>query len=1155
MPPAALLWLACLPAVHDTDSGFPNHFESVEVASGINTALDLAFLPDGRFLLTGKAGLVHFHDGTFLQPAPVLDITAEVVQTGDRGLIGLALHPGFVPDGGATSWIYLAYTVSPVFGQDPVYNDDDKYSFSRVTRYRVDFVDGDLLAQLPTREVLLGNQLPDGTVPDGIASLWSSHAVGTLLFGTDGSLLISAGDGGHADQQDPGGLDTGGFSDFVHPVTGLKGPMSPDQDCGVFRAQDLRTLAGKILRAAPETGFGYPSNPFYDGDPTSLASRIWALGLRNPYRMKPVPGTGSTNPADGDPGSVLVGDVGWSTWEELNVCAGAENFGWPCFEGNAPQAHYPDHEFSPNPFAFPDCDNLGPGVLTGPLLTWNQSDPALVQPGGIHFNDEGQPQPGFTGSAALGGVAYPGGEYPPEFTNQIFFADYADNWIRTLVLDGQGDPIEVRDFAFDIDRLVDLEVHPVTGDIHYVGLGLVHGSGHVSRIRYGLNLTPTAVATAVPPFGDPPLSVDFDSAGSSDPEGDPVTYTWDFGDGSPTVNGSTAQHLYTVEGLYPATLTVTDDGGLSDVATTLVAVGDVPPIARILAPLPGTAFTAGDTLEFSGDGFEFSGGPLEYDWAVDLYHDTHVHPDLAVFEGPTAAYLAESHGSADELFYLRVELTVTSEAGLEGRSHVFLYPAENLLDASGRGELLSRVHELVPPYPTGVGNPDPEVMRDGDQPPVGSADRQRQYDTLHGGDQGEDDWVGVALPAAPEESVRFVGVNFQEGIHYLGGGWFEDLTVEVRDDDVWTEVSDLSVFPSYPFADAGTPGFDGVSFESYALHFDPIHGDALRIRGTPGGADGFISVGELRVQIISPIDPSPPWIDLTDGANIISRLGELVPPFPLGSGSKDPQTIRNGTWPPVGSTSLFAQIDSFHNGDQGDDDWIGYSFAEWQTLERVLFQEGRHQADGGWFDDMTIETRPDTSSAWQPAAGLSVSPPVPGDTTPAGSYETFEFTFAPTVARQVRVSGTPGGAQNYISTGELRVFGPGHDAETCGWSLYGEGLGGLHQLSLNSTTPPLMGYPAAISTTGLSGAGAGFLLYSSGSAALPVLGGTLLVNPLTFQGLPLSFDAAGRCDLLAVLPDDPRLSGLSLYFQTLAASAAQPNTPLFSNGLQITFCP
>lgn len=1155
MPVAALPLLASLFLAHGTDSGFPDHFESVEVAGGINTALDLAFLPDGRFLLTGKAGLVHFHDGTFLQPAPVLDITDEVVQTGDRGLIGLALHPGFVPDGGATSWIYLAYTVSPVLGEDPVYNDDDKYSFSRVTRYRVNFVDGDLVAELGSRQVLLGNQLPDGTVPDGIASLWSSHAVGTLLFGTDGTLLISTGDGGHADQVDPGGLDPAGFSDFVHPVTGLKGPMSPDQDAGAFRAQDLRTLAGKILRVDPATGFGYPSNPFYDGDPTSLASRIWALGLRNPYRMKAVPGTGSSNPADGAPGRVLVGDVGWSTWEELNVCDGGENFGWPCLEGHEPQSQYPNHEFQPNPFSFPDCDAPGPGRFTGPLVTWNQSDPALLQPGGIHFDDEGQPQAGFTGSAALGGVTYPGGEYPAEFAGQVFFADYADNWIRTLVLDAGGDLVEIRDFAVDIDRLVDLEVHPLTGDIHYVGLGLVHGTGHVSRIRYGLNLTPTAAATAVPPFGDPPLAVAFDGSASSDPEDDPVTHTWDFGDGSPTEKGITAQHVYTEQGLYAATLTVTDDGGLSDVATILVAVGDVPPIARIVAPLPGTAFTTGDTLELVGDGFEFSGGPLEYDWAVDLYHDTHVHPDLAVFEGAAAQYVAESHGSADELFYLRVELTVTSEAGLEGRSHVFLYPETNLLDASGHGELLSRMHELVPPHPTGVGNPDPEVMRDGDLPEVGSADRQRQYDTLHDGDQGDDDWVGLALADALEDSARFVGIQFQEGLHYNGGGWFEDLRVEVRDDGVWSEVSELRVLPAYPFSEADTPGFDGVSFESYALHFDPVYGDALRLRGNPGGSDGFISVGEFRAQVIRPIDPNPPWRDLTEGANVISRLSELVPPFPLGSGNTNPQTIRNGTWPPVGSASLFAQIDSFHNGDQGEFDWIGYTFDEWQTFERILFQEGLHQADGGWFESLTVETRADDASPWVPAAGFDVAPPAPGDTTPGGSYETFELTFAPTLARDVRVAGNPGGTQNYISIGELRVYGPGYDEATCGWSAYGEGLGGLHQLSLQSTTPPLLGYPAALSTAGLSGPGAGFLLYSSGSAAVPALGGTLLVNPLTFQGLPLAFDASGRGDLLATLPTDARLAGQSLYFQTLAAAAAEPGTLLFSNGLQITFCP
>ncbi|MEJ2246705.1 MAG: PKD domain-containing protein, partial [Acidobacteriota bacterium] len=85
------------------------------------------------------------------------------------------------------------------------------------------------------------------------------------------------------------------------------------------------------------------------------------------------------------------------------------------------------------------------------------------------------------------------------------------------------------------------------------------------------NQPPTATFTATPVSGDAPLDVSFDATGSTDSDGTIDTYEWDFGDGS-TGTGDTINHTYTTQGTYTVTLTVTDDAGGSDTATTSIEV-------------------------------------------------------------------------------------------------------------------------------------------------------------------------------------------------------------------------------------------------------------------------------------------------------------------------------------------------------------------------------------------------------------------------------------------------------------------------------------------------------------------------------------------------------------------------------------------------------
>src|SRR5262249_19638564 len=194
-------------------------------------------------------------------------------------------------------------------------------------------------------------------------------------------------------------------------------------DIGAFRSQYPRSLAGKILRINPATGGGYPSNPFYDGDPQSNQSKVWTYGHRNPWRDCIRPRTGSLDPADGRPGTLYVGDVGWNNWEELDVArTGGLNFGWPCLEGPVTEPSYA--QVTP---AHHGCDTWGtpgnPSYPTAPVVTYHHSQPALGTP------------PGFTGYCVIGGLFYTGALYPSEYRNRYVIADYGGSWIRFMTFD------------------------------------------------------------------------------------------------------------------------------------------------------------------------------------------------------------------------------------------------------------------------------------------------------------------------------------------------------------------------------------------------------------------------------------------------------------------------------------------------------------------------------------------------------------------------------------------------------------------------------------------------------------------------------------------------------------------------------------------------
>jgi len=256
------------------------------VATGLGVPLDMVAVPDSDLrYVAQQGGVISVLEDGNLRSRPLLDISDRTTRGGEKGLLGIALHPNFAEN----RRLFVRYSAPP--------NESTPDGYSH---------------RFVLAEFEVG---PDGyrADPDSrtglltIAQPQSNHNAGSVLFGPDGFLYVGVGDGGAGDDQGPGHVD-----DWYDAVDGGNG-------------QDVtENLLGSVLRIdvddrGPNQGYSVPDdNPLVGEDGLD---EQYAWGFRNPWRLA----------FDGD--DLYAGDVGQNRYEEVDLVEKGGNYGWNVKEG------------------------------------------------------------------------------------------------------------------------------------------------------------------------------------------------------------------------------------------------------------------------------------------------------------------------------------------------------------------------------------------------------------------------------------------------------------------------------------------------------------------------------------------------------------------------------------------------------------------------------------------------------------------------------------------------------------------------------------------------------------------------------------------------------------------------------------------------------
>ncbi|MGL5018588.1 MAG: ThuA domain-containing protein, partial [Luteolibacter sp.] len=643
----AIEWAAGL-LQGDSQATIDANYEKVVLDPTVSNPMSIDIDSTGKVYLVERKGAVKVHDQATGQTRVIGNLSA--YSGGEYGLLGITLAPDF----NTSRHLYILW--SPATGNN-----------NRLSRFTLNGA-GDLnLAS----EVAIIEYFTNRSA--------GHHQSGSVAFTPDGNIVMSLGDNTWASQFSPRN-DTG---------------IANDARKGSPNSNDLR---GGIVRIRPNVGGGPPAHPNYTipsgnlfppGTPLGRPE-VYTKGSRNCFRLCVDPYTGWVYYGDVGPDrSGLSSDLpfeGSRGHDEFNQVKGPGWFGWPYFLADNKAYRDGGNGVVGNPwtmatlradlanyFTLPSFTGNGgqagdPNLLPNPIPAWiwYASGSNSAPPQFSELNSGG-------GRCAMAGAVYAhaqGKNFPVYYDRSVFIMEWSRNRIYDVRTRPDGSILEITRFAphLTFDRPLEMKFGP-DGAMYVIEWGTEFGTSEsagakIVKIQYTKGAaTPTAVASANVTSGSLPLTVNFSSAGTFDPDAQILNYAWDF-NGDQIIDSTLPNptHTFTTAGTYNVQLTVTDEDQLFARANVTISGGNNAPVLGFDYPANFSFFDWGDQVNFSlwvtdtEDGSTASGSilPSSVQFEGSLGHDDHQHNELQLtsLTGSVTVPRDDSHGFDEDLGYV-----------------------------------------------------------------------------------------------------------------------------------------------------------------------------------------------------------------------------------------------------------------------------------------------------------------------------------------------------------------------------------------------------------------------------------------------------------------------------------------------------------------------